>query len=144
MRYLLGTQKVKEKQLCILSPFRLRINPCRKELAPTGANSLSSVKTLRKLLEKSKLKLKIFRNLIYAHNVQSRKENPQKLTKLSSRSHPRPLVGKRTAQKDTIIVITSDSQVNSNFPYRWSPASLTFNNYFFPIFIFIYNVNNHR
>ena len=39
--------------------------------------------------------------------------------------------GKRTAQKDTIIDITSDSQVNSNFPYRWSPASLTFNNYFY-------------
>ena len=43
----------------------------------------------------------------------SRKENPQKLTQLSSRSHPRHLVGKRTAQKDTIIDITSDSQVNS-------------------------------
>ena len=37
----------------------------------------------------------------------SRKENPQKLTQLSSRSHPRHLVGKRTAQKDTIIDITS-------------------------------------
>ena len=44
-------------------------------------------------------------------------------------------VGKRTAQKDTIIDITSDSQVNSNFPYRWSPASLTFNNYFY---LFLY------
>ena len=29
----------------------------------------------------------------------SRKENPQKPTQLSSRSHPRHLVGKRTAQK---------------------------------------------
>ena len=57
----------------------------------------------------------------------SRKENPQKLTQLSSRSHPRDLVGKRTTQKDTITDITIDSQVNSNFPYRWSPASLTFN-----------------
>ena len=45
-------------------------------------------------------------------------------SQLSSRSHPRHLVGKGTAQKDTIIDITSDSQVNSNFPYRWSPASL--------------------
>ena len=61
----------------------------------------------------------------------SRKENPQKLTQLSSRYHPRHLVGKRTAQKDTIIDITSDSQLNSNFPYRWSPASLTFYNYFY-------------
>ena len=73
----------------------------------------------------------------------SRKENPQTLTQLSSRSHPRHLVGKKTAQKDTIIDITSDSQMNSNFPYRSSPASLTFNNFFLPIFIFIYNVNNN-
>ena len=53
----------------------------------------------------------------------SRKENPQKLTQLSSRSHPRHLVGKRTAQKDITIDTTRDSQVNSNFPNRWSPAS---------------------
>ena len=50
--------------------------------------------------------------------IKSRKENPQKLTQLSSRAHPRHLVGKRTAQKDTIIGITSDSQVNSSFPNR--------------------------
>ena len=31
--------------------------------------------------------------------IKSRKENPQKPTQLSSRSHPRHLVGKRTAQK---------------------------------------------
>ena len=67
----------------------------------------------------------------------SRKETPQKLTQLSSRSHPRHLVGKRTAQKDTIKDITSDSQVNSNFPDRWSPASLTFNNYFY-LFLYLY------
>ena len=69
---------------------------------------------------------------------ENRKKNPQKLNQMSSRSNPRHLVGKRTAQKDTIIDITSDSQVNSNFPYRWSPACLTFNNYFY-FFIFIYN-----
>ena len=68
---------------------------------------------------------------------QNRKENPQKLTQLSSRSHPRHLVGKRTAQKDTTIDTTSDSQVNSNFTYRWSPASLTFNNYFY-LFLYLY------
>ena len=67
----------------------------------------------------------------------SRKENPQKLTQLSSRSHPRHLVGKRTAQKDITIDTTSDSQVNSNFPNRWSPASLTFNNYFY-LFCYLY------
>ena len=65
----------------------------------------------------------------------SRKETPQKLTQLSSRSHPRHHVGKRTAQKDITIDTTSDSQVNSNFPNRWSPASLTFNNYFY---LFLY------
>ena len=76
----------------------------------------------------------------------SRKENPQKLTQLSSRSHPRHLVGKRTAQKDTIIDITSDSQVNCFFPYRWSPASLTFNNYVY-LFLYLYitriTINNN-
>ena len=61
-------------------------------------------------------------------SYQSRKENPQKPTQLSSRSHPRHLVGKKDSTKDTIIDITSDSQVNSNFPNRWSQASLTFNN----------------
>ena len=78
--------------------------------------------------------------------MMSRKENPQKLTQLSSRSHSRHLVGKRTAQKDTIIDITSDSQVNSNFPNRWSPASLTFNNYFY-LFLYLYitwiTINNN-
>ena len=70
-------------------------------------------------------------SLVFLESIKSRKKNPQKLTQLSSRSHPRHLVGKRTAQTDTIIDTTSDSQVNSNFPYRWSPASLTFNNYFY-------------
>ena len=76
----------------------------------------------------------------------SRKKNPQKLTQLSSRSHPRHLVGKRTAQKDTITDITSDSRANSNFPNRWSPASLTFNNYFY-LFLYLYitriTINNN-
>ena len=43
--------------------------------------------------------------------LKSRKQNPQKLTHLSPRSHPRHLVGKRTAQKDAIKDI--NSQVNS-------------------------------
>ena len=80
------------------------------------------------------------------YSYRSRKENPQKLTQLSSRSHPRHLVGKRTTQKDTTIDITSDSQVNSFFPYRWSPASLTFNNYFY-LFSYLYimriTINNN-
>ena len=76
----------------------------------------------------------------------SRKEKPQKLTQLSSRSHPRHLVGKRTAQKDTIIDITSDSQVKSNFPYRWSLASVTLNSYSYQ-FLYLYTtritINNN-
>ena len=72
-----------------------------------------------------------FSKYFFSLGFKSRKENPQKLTQLSSRSHPRHLVGKRTAQKDITIDTTSDSQVNSNFPNRWSPASLTFNNYFY-------------
>ena len=79
-------------------------------------------------------------------NYKSRKKNPQKLTQLSSRSHPRHLVGKRTAQKDITIDTTSDSQVNSNFPNRWSPASLTFINYFY-LFLYLYitsiTINNN-
>ena len=66
-------------------------------------------------------------------NLKRENGNPQKLTQLSSRSHARHLMGKRTAQKDTITDITSDRQVNSNFSYRWPPASLTFNNYFYLI-----------
>ena len=80
------------------------------------------------------------------YTVKSRKENPQKLTQLSSRSHPRHLVGKRTAQKDTIIDITRDSQVSSNCLNRSSPASLTFNNFFY-LFLYLYiaciTINNH-
>ena len=87
-----------------------------------------------------------YSTLILKSTFKSRKENPQKLTQLSSRSHLRYLVGKRTAQKDTIIDITSDSQMNSNFPYRWSPASLTFNNYFY-LFLYLYitwiTINNN-
>ena len=51
--------------------------------------------------------------------------------------------GKKDSTKDTIIIITSDSQVNSNFPYRWSAASLTFNNYLY-IILLLYNENNHE
>ena len=74
---------------------------------------------------------------IHVLNKKNRKETAQKQTQLSSRSHPRHLVGKRTAQKDITIDTTSDSQVNSNFPNRWSPASLTFNNYFY-LFLYLY------
>ena len=44
---------------------------------------------------------------------------------------------KRTAQKDAMKDITSDSQVNSYFTYKLSPASLTFNIYFY-LFLHLY------
>ena len=50
---------------------------------------------------------------------------------------PKTSHGKKTTQKDTIKDISSDSQVNSNFPCRWSPASLTFNIYFY-LFLYLY------
>ena len=54
--------------------------------------------------------------------------------------------GKRDSTKKTIIDTTSDSQVNSNFPQRWSPASLAFNNYFY-LFLYLYitriTINNN-
>ena len=81
--------------------------------------------------------LQYYTLLMLLTESKSRKENPQKLTQISSRSHPRHLVGKRTAQTDITIDTTSDSQVNSNFPNRWSPASLTFNNYFY-LFLYLY------
>ena len=67
----------------------------------------------------------------------SRKESPQILTQLSPRSHPRHHVGKRTTQKYAIKDITSDSQVNSYFQYRRSPASLKINIYFY-LFLYLH------
>ena len=125
-------------------------NGTQKEIKIKGQNSgtVTSAKYLVAAVSDDGSKLVVLSRFAKATaaltKLKRRKENPQKLTQLSSRSHPRHLVGKMTAQKDTIIGITSDSKVNSNFPYRWSPASLTFNNLFLPIFIFIYNVNKHK
>ena len=46
-------------------------------------------------------------------------------------------MGKSTEQKYAIKDSTSDSQVNSLFPYKWSSASLTFNTYFY-LFLYLY------
>ena len=84
---------------------------------------------------------------IWRIECKRREENPQKLTRLSPRSHERHLMGKRTLQKYTIIDITSDSQMNSNIPYRWSPACLTFYIY---LYLFSYfnilrmTINNNK
>ena len=37
--------------------------------------------------------------------------------------------------------ITSDSQLNSYFPYRWSPVSLAFNIYLY-LFLHLYTVDS--
>ena len=84
--------------------------------------------------------LNLYRSLVrskLAYGLSRYKKKPQKLTQLSQRSHPRHLMGKMTAQKDVIIDTTSDRHVGSNFPYRWSPASLTFNNYHYLFYIYI-------
>ena len=68
-----------------------------------------------------------------------------KPTQLSPRSHPRHLMGKKTAQKEAIKHITSDSQVNSHFPYRWSPASLTSVVIYFYLYMYITKITiNNR
>ena len=51
-------------------------------------------------------------------------------------------MGKGTAQNDTIIDTTSDSQVNSNSHYRWSPASLTFYQFLY-LYITRITINNN-
>ena len=85
---------------------------------------------------------------ISEHGIRVGWENPQKLTHLSPRFHQRHLVGKRrTAQKDAIKDIACDSQVYSYFPYRWSPASLTFNIYcYLSLYLYItrITINNGK
>ena len=56
---------------------------------------------------------------IYSGGVsQSRLENPQKLAHLSPSFHPRHLVGKRIAQKDTVLDITVNSFIIKHTVYR--------------------------
>ena len=61
------------------------------------------------LPRKPKISYRYLKSGIEEFHRKSRKETPQKLTQLSSRSHPRHLLGKRTAQKDITIDTTSDS-----------------------------------
>ena len=78
--------------------------------------------------------------------VELAKRNPSETESIKSQISSKTSSGKKTAQKDTIKDITSDSQLNSNFPYRWSPASLTFNIYYF-LFLYLYitriTINNN-
>ena len=51
----------------------------------------------------------------------------------------------KTAQKDTTTDIASDSLVNSNFPHRWSPASLALNYFYHFLYLYItrITINNN-
>ena len=92
--------------------------PSAKRISKFSCNS--SHMALSISFNKTKLQLK---SLTFSNSLTLSllyKENPQKLTQLSPRSHPRHLVGQKTAQKDAVKDITSDSQVNSNFPNRGS------------------------
>ena len=55
---------------------------------------------------------------------------PSDTDSIKSQISPKTSRGKKDSTKDAIKDITSDSQVNSYFSYRWSPASLTINIYF--------------
>ena len=62
---------------------------------------------------------------------------PSETDSIKSQISSKTSRGERTAQKDAIKDITSDSQVNSYIPYRWSPASITLNIYFY-LFLYLY------
>ena len=88
-------------------------------------------------LDKTNMRTHRNSNTEIPEQKKSRQEMPQKLTQLGPRFHPRHLIEKRTAQKDAIKDTTSDSHANSCFPYRWPPANLTFNIYFY-LFSYLY------
>ena len=101
-------------------PMSVRLSVC-----PSVCPSVNiSVKVFKILLYPSSLL-----DWIYSWHIRVGRKTLKKRTQLITRSHPRHLVGKRTAQKYTITDTTSDSQVNSNFPHNWSPTSLSFYNY---------------
>ena len=66
----------------------------------------------------------------------NRWENPQKLTQLSSRSHPRHFVGKRTAQKKHHLRHHQRQPVEQQFSTQVVSGCLTFNN---NVYMFIYS-----
>ena len=86
----------------------------RDDILIGGATLADHNKTLEKVLQRAKdfgitpnkekclfevHELDFYGYRFTSEGLKSRKENPQKLTQLSSRSHLRHLVGKRTAQK---------------------------------------------
>ena len=77
------------------------------------------------------------------YNMQEKVGKPSETDSIKYQISSKTSRGKKDSTKDTIKDITSDSQVNSYFPHRWSPASLTFNIYF-NLFLIIYNKNNDK
>ena len=73
-------------------------------------------------------------------------EKPSETDSVKSKIPSKTSLEKKDSTKDTIIDTTSDSQVNSNFPYRRSPASPKFNNHFY-LFLYLYipriTINNN-
>ena len=62
---------------------------------------------------------------------------PSETDSIKSQISSKTSRGKKDSTKDTIKDIISDSQVNSYFPCRWSPASLRLNIYFY-LFLYLY------
>ena len=62
---------------------------------------------------------------------------PSETDSVKSQISPKTSCGEKGQHKKTLIDIACDSQVNSYFQYRWSPASLTFNIYFY-LFLYLY------
>ena len=68
---------------------------------------------------------------------QEQEGKPSETDSIKSKISPKTPRGKKDGAKRHHHRHHNDSQVNSNFPNRWSPASLTFNNYFY-LFLYLY------
>ena len=76
--------------------------------------------------------------LWYFRGRKNRKEgNPQKLTQLSSRSHPRHLVGKEDSTRRHHHRYNKRQPGDQQFPIQVVTASLTFTKYFTYFYIYI-------
>ena len=82
----------------------------------------------------------------YSYFTKSSLEQSSGTDSIQSQISSKTSRGKKdTAKQDTTKYITSDSQVNSHFPYRRSPASLTLNNYFtYFLFLCLTRITKHN
>ena len=70
-------------------------------------------------------------------NIKEKVGKPSETDSIKSKITSKTSRGKKDSTKRHHHRHQIDSQVNSNFPYRWSPARLIFNNYFY-IFLYLY------